>query len=158
MDKKNLTNFYNNISKSKEYDVFSLTLPLTLIHKKMHHETEIFLKDNYDLLPSDIDVLASLYFNENQLSPTELYTATVFSSGGMTKILKKLQDKNLIKRIASKVDKRSILVCLTQKGENLIQDSLLELAKSKEEMFQNLTKEEKEVLSKILSKITYSFL
>ncbi len=158
MDKKSLNNFYNNILNTKEYEVFSLTLPLTLIYKKMHYETEVFLKENYDLLPSDIDVLASLYFNENQLSPTELSSATVFSSGGMTKILKKLQDKNLIKRVASSIDKRSMLVCLSQDGEKLIKESLFKLAKSKEEMFKDLTKEEKKILKKILSKITYSSL
>ena len=158
MDKKSLNNFYNNILNTKEYEVFSLTLPLTLIYKKMHYETEVFLKENYDLLPSDIDVLASLYFNENQLSPTELSSATVFSSGGMTKILKKLQDKNLIKRVASSIDKRSMLVCLSQDGEKLIKEALFKLAKSKEEMFKDLTKEEKNSLKKILSKITYSSL
>lgn len=158
MDKKNLTNFYKNISKTKEYEIFSFTLPITIIHKKIHQETENYLKDNYDLLPSDIDVLASLYFNANQLTPTELYTATVFSSGGMTKILKKLQDKNLINRIASSTDKRSMLVCLTKEGENIIIESLSGIAQSKDELFDCLTIKEKEDLKKILEKITYSFL
>ena len=79
MDKINLDNFYNKISKTKEYEVFSFTLPITIMHKKMHQETENFLKDNYDLLTSDIDVLAALYFNGSQLTPTKLYAATVFS-------------------------------------------------------------------------------
>lgn len=157
MDKKYLDKFYDNVSNSKEYEVFALALPITLMHKKMYQETESFLKDNYDLLHSDIDVLASLYFNEKQLSPTELYAATVFSSGGMTKVLKKLQDRGFINRVASSIDKRSMFVCITQKGEDLIKECLSQIVKNKEEMFDNLTKKEKEDLKNILSKITYSF-
>ena len=46
---------------------------------------------------SHIDVLASLHFNGNALSPTELYDAMLFSSGGMTKVLKKLEEKGILK-------------------------------------------------------------
>ncbi|MDZ7820024.1 MAG: MarR family transcriptional regulator [Aliarcobacter sp.] len=157
MDKKYLDKFYNNMSNSKEYDIFALSLPIALIHKKMYQETESFLKDNYDLLHSDIDVLATLYFNENKLSPTELYNATVFSSGGMTKVLKKLQNRALISRMASSTDKRIMFVCLTLKGEELIKECLYQIARSREEMFSNLSQKEKEDLKKNLSKITYSF-
>lgn len=157
MDKKYIDKFYKRTETSDEYEIFALTLPIALIYKKMYQETESFLKNNYDLLHSDLDVLASLYFNESRLSPTELYAATVFSSGGMTKVLKKLEDRKLIKREASSIDKRSMLVCLTQDGEELSKDCLSKIAKSKEEIFSILTKKENEDLNKILSKITYSF-
>ena len=157
MDKKYIDKFYKTTQNSDEYDIFTLTLPIALIYKKMYQETESFLRNNYDLLHSDLDVLATLYFNESRLSPTELYAATVFSSGGMTKVLKKLQDRNLIKREASLTDKRSMLVCLTQDGEELAKDCLSKIAKNKEEMFSLLSKEESENLKRILSKITYSF-
>ena len=66
------------------------------------------IKTQYDLLHSHIDVLASLYFDDKPLSPTDLYDATIFSSGGMTKVLKKLEERELIKREASASDKRSM--------------------------------------------------
>lgn len=158
MNKKYIDRFYNSTLKSDEYKIFALTLPITLIHKSMYNETEHFLKNNYDLLHSDIDVLAALYFNNNSLTPTELYAATVFSSGGMTKVLKKLQDRDLIKREVANNDKRSTLVCLTPLGEKVIKDCISQIAKEKEEKFSVLTKKEKEDLEKILSKITYSFI
>ena len=101
MKRKHIDKFYNTTIKSKEFEVFALSLPITLIHKNMFNDTEHFLKTNYDLLHSHIDVLASLYFDGNSLSPTDLYDAIVFSSGGMTKVLKKLEERNLIKREAS---------------------------------------------------------
>lgn len=156
MNKKYIDEFYNTTAKKTEFEVFSLTLPIALIQKNMFSQTENFLKTKYDLLHSHIDVLASLYFNGKALSPTELYDAMLFSSGGMTKVLNKLEEKNLIKREPSLNDKRSILICLTKEGENLVQEAILQIAKSKEELFEVLDKKEKEDLKNILSKLIYS--
>ena len=158
MKRTHIDKFYNTTIKSKEFEVFALSLPITLIHKNMFNDTEHFLKTNYDLLHSHIDVLASLYFDGNSLSPTDLYDAIVFSSGGMTKVLKKLEERNLIKREASSNDKRSMLISLTQEGKDLIENCMIEVAKQKEKKFSILTQKEKEDLKNILSKITYSFI
>ena len=158
MKRKHIDKYYNTTIKSKEFEVFALSLPITLIHKNMFNDTEHFLKTNYDLLHSHIDVLASLYFDGNSLSPTDLYDAIVFSSGGMTKVLKKLEERNLIKREASSNDKRSMLISLTQEGKDLIENCMIEVAKQKEKKFSILTQKEKEDLKNILSKITYSFI
>ena len=158
MKKTHIDKFYNSTIKSKEFEIFALSLPITLIHKNLFNETEHFLKTQYDLLHSHIDVMAALYFNNNSLSPTDLYDAIVFSSGGMTKVLKKLEERKLIKREPSSNDKRSILISLTTEGRKLIENCMIEIAKNKEEKFNILTKEEKENLKNILSKITYSFI
>ena len=157
MKRKHIDKFYSSTIKSKEFEIFALSLPITLIHKNMFNESEHFFKTQYDLLHSHIDVLASLYFDDNPLSP-DLYDATVFSSGGMTKVLKKLEERNLIKREASSSDKRSMLISLTAQGRELIENCMLEIAKAKEEKFNVLTQKEKEDLKNILSKITYSFI
>ena len=99
-----------------------------------------------------------MYFDGNSLSPTDLYDAIVFSSGGMTKVLKKLEERNLIKREASSNDKRSMLISLTQEGKDLIENCMIEDEKQKEKKFSILTQKEKEDLKNILSKITYSFI
>ncbi len=156
MNKKYIDEFYNTTAKKSEFEIFSLTLPIALLQKNMFSQTENYLKTKYDLLHSHLDVLASLYFNGKALSPTELYDAMLFSSGGMTKVLNKLEEKNLIKREPSLNDKRSILICLTKEGENLVQEAILEIAKSKEELFEVLDKKEKEDLKNILSKLIYS--
>lgn len=158
MKRKHIDKFYSSTIKSKEFEIFALSLPITLIHKNMFNESEHFFKTQYDLLHSHIDVLASLYFDDNPLSPTDLYDATVFSSGGMTKVLKKLEERKLIKREASSSDKRSMLISLTKEGRELIKNCMVEIAKAKEEKFSILTQKEKEDLKNILSKITYSFI
>ena len=87
MNKKYIDEFYSRVAKDKKHEIFALSLPMFLANKYIYNESESFYKTIYDLLHSDIDVLAALYFtNENHsLSPTELYDATIFSSGGMTK-------------------------------------------------------------------------
>lgn len=158
MDKKYIDNFYNTTIKSKEYEIFAQTLPITLLHKKIYAKNEQFFKAKYDLLHSHISVLASLYFNKNSLSPTELYDAMLFSSGGMTKILKKLEDRELIEKVPSLNDKRSMLICLTQKGQDFIKECMVCLAESNEKLFSVLNKKEKENLKNIFSKLIYSMI
>jgi DNA-binding MarR family transcriptional regulator len=157
MEKKYIDKFYDTTLKSDKYEVLAFALPINLIYKSMYNESEQFFKSNYDLIHSDIDVMATLYFNGNALTPTELYSAAIFSSGGMTKVLKKLEERKLIFREASSNDKRSMLVCLTPLGEELIKECMDEVIKMKEKIFDVLSKKEKDSLKKILSKITYSF-
>lgn len=156
MKRKYLDKFYKNTQTYSQYEIFTVALPITLLHKNMFNETEQFLKENYDLLHSHLDVLATLYFNDNALSPTELYDATVFSSGGMTKVLKKLEERKYILRTPSLEDKRSLLVCLTPLGKELVEDSLGQIAALKKKLFDVLSNQEKEELKTILSKLTYS--
>ena len=120
----------------------------------------IFYKSKYDLLHSDIDVLAALYFTnlEHSLTPTELYDTTIFSSGGMTKVLKKLEEKNLIKRDISKIDKRKTLVTLTEKGAILIEDCVKNVSLKLKDSFLVLSQKEQKELSKLLSKLIYSMI
>jgi len=69
------------------------------------------------------------------LTPTELSRAMLFSSGGLTKVLNRMDKAGLIQRIENPNDKRGKLVQLSESGQKLI----------------NL--EEKEQLNYLLNKI-----
>lgn len=160
MNKRYLDDFYKRVQENKEYDIFTLSLPMFLITKNLQIYSDSFYKSKYDLLHSDIDVLAALYFTnlEHSLTPTELYDATIFSSGGMTKVLKKLEEKNLIKRDISKIDKRKTLVTLTEKGAILIEDCVKNVSLKLKDSFLVLSQKEQKELSKLLSKLIYSMI
>jgi len=72
----------------------------------------------FELTPSDYAVLSTLRRAgpPYQLSPSELYTVLERSSGGMTKMLKRLEGLGLIERIPDPEDRRSIRVLLTESG------------------------------------------
>lgn len=154
MEKKYIAKFFENMSDTKEYDIFNISLPITLIYKNNFNKNEQLFKQKYNLIHSDVDVLASLYFNGKELSPTELYSAIIFSSGGMTKILKKLELLGYVSRQKNSQDKRSTLVRLEQKGEEVLLECLADLVELKTKTYEVLNKEEKEILKKLLKKIT----
>lgn len=156
MNKKYIDNFYNTVFQDSKYESSALSLPMTLIHKHMFNKTELFLKEKYNLLHSHIDVMAALYFNGKVLTPTELYDALIFSSGGMTKVLKRLEIEKYIARSLSNDDKRKVLVSLTPLGTKIIEESLDDIRKSKDDFFNILDKKEKQQLRDILLKLTYS--
>ena len=148
-----ITNFYQKHSDGVLPDIFLMTLPITLIQKTIYAHAEIFLKEKFDMIHSEVDVLASLYTNDKVLTPTQLYDLTIFSSGGMTKLLKRLEAKGLITRKSDEKDKRCMLVCLTESGSKTIELVLSEISKECSSYFEVLNKEEKEVLSSLLKKV-----
>jgi len=155
MKKEHLDNCYKNIFKD-EREVFGLTLPITLVYKQLFNEASILLQKEFNLVHSEIDVLLALFFNGKIMTPTALYEATLFSSGGMTKLLKKLEKRELITRIPSSKDKRSMLVKITPEGEIVVEKSLKLLLQKDTEVFEILDDEEREVLFGVLKKLVYS--
>lgn len=148
-----ITNFYDKVDSKELSEVFLMTFPIALIHKTIFSHSENFLKEKFDLLNSEVDVLASLFTNGKVLSPTQLYDLTIFSSGGMTKVLKRLQERGFIQRKEDAKDKRCMLVCLSQSGEEMIKKSLNEISKECSKYFEAFNDEERELFSALLKKI-----
>jgi DNA-binding MarR family transcriptional regulator len=158
MNKTHLDNILNNaIDFSKNSDAWKIILPMILIDKFILDKTDVSLS-HFGLLRSDSDVLVTLFFNNKVLSPTELYEAMLFSSGGMTKVLKRLEEKELISRIPSSIDKRSLLVQLEVKGEVLIKQALLAIAEYQSQFLSILEESEKVVIENAFKKLAYALL
>lgn len=148
-----ITNFYDKVADGELPEVFLMTFPIAVIQKTIFAHAESFLKEKFDLLNSEVDVLASLFTHGKVLSPTQLYDLTIFSSGGMTKVLKRLQERGLIYRKEDENDKRCMLVCLTQSGEELVTKSLHEISKECSKYFEAFNDEERELFSSLLKKV-----
>lgn len=65
-----------------------------------------------------------------ELAPTELYSAILISSGGLTKVLGALERRKLIRRVKDKADRRSLRVRLTPAGKRLAEDSMAKVLKA----------------------------
>jgi DNA-binding MarR family transcriptional regulator len=72
----------------------------------------------FELTASDYSVLAALRRagEPYRLSPSLLYSRLERSSGGMTKMLKRLEERGLIRRAPDPEDGRGSLVSLTRSG------------------------------------------
>ena len=89
------------------------------------------------------------------LSPTKLYDATQASSGGMTKMLHGLADKDYIRRVPNPEDKRSKLVQLTDTGADLAEEIVDRLIATNTELFGSiLSDEECTTLAGLLQKLS----
>lgn len=78
----------------------------------------------FDLTPADYSVLATLRRSGSpyRMVPSELYSVLERSSGGMTKILKRLEARKLISRTPMPGDGRSSYIQLTKKGRDIEKD------------------------------------
>ena len=81
---------------------------------------------SYDLSVWEFDMLAALRRSGSpyRLSPTELFSTLMVSSGTMTHRLKRLETRGWIERLANEEDARSMLVQLTRKGLALINSAV----------------------------------
>jgi DNA-binding MarR family transcriptional regulator len=131
----------------------NIGLPLVLINKLCSEKKEKMFSAKYNLSTSEFDVLMTLLCHMDPMSPTNLYEGMIFSSGGMTKLLKKLEEKKLIRRIPSEKDKRSLLVALTEKGEKLVSDAFGDVVKINTEVLSKLEESEQATLEKLLKKL-----
>jgi len=85
-----------------------------------------------------------------RLSPTELYSSLLITSGAVTNRLERLTAAGLVRRVPDPADGRSLLVALTPKGLRLI-DRLVELHYAREaELLESLGARDREQLVRLL--------
>lgn len=94
---------------------------LTNLHRISMEET--FGK--FDLDRGEFDVIATLRRSgpPYRLTPTQIYTSLMISSGGLTHRLDRLEKAGLIRREKSEQDGRSMLVALTDAGITRVEEA-----------------------------------
>lgn len=111
--------------------------------------------EKFNLTPAEFDTLSTLrkVGAPYQLSPSSICQANLLSSGGLTKVLKSLEERGLVQRIASKSDKRSRMVQLTAEGIELIEKAMASVLEAKDRLFSSIfSDDELDTLNDLLSK------
>ncbi|RBW41732.1 MarR family transcriptional regulator [Psychromonas sp. B3M02] len=111
----------------------------------------------YDLQAPEFSVLETLRKEQPPycLTPTELSSAMLFSSGGLTKVLNRMNAAGLIERVDNPNDKRGKLVKLSETGQSLIGEVIVNLHHTEQQKFNLLNAEERAQLNHLLSKILH---
>ena len=92
-------------------------------------------------------------WKEDCLSQQELCNRTFRDKPSITRLIDNLEKQKLVKRLASKTDRRINIVCLTDRGKNL-QDATLALAnQTMDEALAGVNKEEIEAVKNVLQKV-----
>jgi len=109
----------------------------------------------FGLQAGEFDVIATLRRSgaPYTLTPTQLYNATMISSGGMTNRIDRLERMNLIKRKPNPKDRRGTLVILSTAGIKLI-DKIIPLhLENEKKTLTTLSEKEQNLLNTLLAKL-----
>ena len=91
---------------------------ISIIYRVEHHYVDFKLKD-FEINKVQAEVLIILQ-HKNGCNQNELNETFLFNKANITKIIKQLEKREYIERIASEEDKRAKGVYLTQKGRDIL--------------------------------------
>ncbi len=110
---------------------------------------------HYGLTWADFKTLAALRSAPpGGHKPSELYDRLSITSGGLTKVLKKLEGEGLIEMACNESDGRSRFAMLTKKGRKLVEKVITHFERANHKTFgAALTKSEQAQLGQLLLKL-----
>ncbi|MBK8868253.1 MAG: MarR family transcriptional regulator [Dermatophilaceae bacterium] len=111
---------------------------------------------DYHLEGWEFDVLSALRRagDPYQLSPGQLVTDTLVTSGTMTNRVDRLEQKGLVRRIPDPTDRRGVRVRLTAQGRDVVDAALASLLDREREFLAGLSRQERADLAALLRRIT----
>jgi DNA-binding MarR family transcriptional regulator len=113
----------------------------------------------HGLEPWEFDVLTSLRRAgaPYQLSPGQLLTQTLVTSGTMTNRIDRLAQKGFVERLPDPSDRRGVLVRLTEEGQNHADQALAGLLVQERAILSQLSRTQREELAGLLRQLTAPF-
>lgn len=104
----------------------------------------------------EFDVLAVLRRSGEPYreSAKVLVQQTMVSSGTMTNRIDRMSERGLVRRSADPNDGRSVRIEMTQAGLRLVDSAIARLTAAEHELLTGLSEEEREMLAKLLSKLS----
>jgi len=107
----------------------------------------------FDLTHQQFNILRILdNYDKRQMSMSEIKERLFEHDSDMPRLLGRMVQKGLVKKVPSKLDKRKTLVSLTQEGKEIYDQAIGQLNKM-DQIFYNLSKKELKKLNKLLDKI-----
>lgn len=95
-------------------------------------------------------VMSYLYYNDNKALPSELSKMMNVTTSRVTAILNDLESQGLISRSISKEDRRNVYVMLSDKGNQLVEEKLLQQQKNIGLLVDRVAEEDLEAFIRVL--------
>lgn len=120
------------------------------------HEQARGLAAEAGLLPAEFEALYALRLSGKpfSLTPTELYRTLLVTSGGMAKLLKRLEGRGLVTMAAVPEDRRSKRITLTPEGLRLVEQLVPRVIAAETAVVDVLPDTERAALGGLLKRIT----
>ncbi len=125
---------------------------LSITHRAHTSLVDKKFKEKFNLSHGQVFILINIYRDEG-ICQHRLCEEYNLDKSGVGRILKKLEDKNLVMRKSDPEDKRKKLIYLTDKAKDMKDDFKKLLKEIEEQMRQGLTEQEIETVNTILKKI-----
>jgi DNA-binding MarR family transcriptional regulator len=107
----------------------------------------------FDLTPGQYMILCCLWESSEPLSPTQISQAVHLDTSTITGVLDRLTYKNLLERVPSPADRRTLLINLTDAGRLLQTDVSRVINEANEEVLKDFTDSERELLLSYLVRL-----
>jgi DNA-binding MarR family transcriptional regulator len=113
----------------------------------------------HDLDGWEFDVLAALRRAgpPYELSPGQLLTQTLVTSGTMTNRIDRMEGRKLVSRAPDRADRRGVRVQLTAKGRELVDAAMADLLAREQQLLAALPPEQRESLAGLLRRLLAPF-
>jgi DNA-binding MarR family transcriptional regulator len=113
----------------------------------------------FDLTVTEFNALCALRRSgaPYRLSPKEVGVALLFSSGGLTKLLERLEARDLVTREPDPNDGRGVLVGLTPAGKALQERAMAAHRVNEEELLAPLSDNQRDTLTQVLRDLLVAF-
>jgi DNA-binding MarR family transcriptional regulator len=131
---------------------------ITRLRGHLGREVEAELA-KHGLSSSSFDVLATLRRSgpPYRLSPGELISTTMVTSGTMTNRIDQLEKAGLVERTTNPDDRRGMIIALTDKGFAVVDAAVTAHVANQHRLVEALSEEERKVLDELLAKFLSSF-
>jgi len=128
-----------------------VVLRIQALAKVLGDQTAARLQE-FDLQWWQYDVLSTLRRQGDPfvMAATELADASMLTSGAMTNRIDRLEEGGLVRRLQDNEDRRKVLIQLTQKGLELIENATEVRFEAAMDALDGLTSQQRESLSKLL--------
>ena len=113
----------------------------------------------HDLTPAGFDVLATLRRagEPYSLSPGDLLSSTMVTSGTMTHRVDRLEKAGLVERRKNPDDGRGFLICLTSKGYGVIDEAISDHVTTQASLVAEMTAKQQSHLNQLLRLLLREF-
>jgi len=132
-----------------------LSLKLWIVLSRAQFAVEAHVRADvarHDLTPAEFGILEVLY-HKGPLLLGEVQKKILVSSGGITYLVDRLEQRGLVQRQECPTDRRARYAALTPEGEALMQRIFPEHARALEHALSGLTEEEQEEAIRLLRKL-----
>jgi len=128
-------------------------LRLVRVAGRLRHEMDS-IAEEHGLLTGQAQALATLrWYDPDPATPKDVIAATTLTSGAVTALLDKLEEKKLLARHADPADRRGTWLRLTDRGRSLADAIITTRLTRNERWLAPLTATERTILTALLRKL-----